>query len=65
MKKTEHPPRYFCVNPLTQKMEEVFPESEIGADELVIPIYWASARGRGQYVTVPGTEFYGPVPEAK
>ena len=55
------PPRYYSVNPVTQKMEEVFPESEIPADALVIPMYWAGDR----YVTVPGTEFYGPVPEAK
>jgi pyruvate-formate lyase-activating enzyme len=56
----QHKTRYFCENPETRKMEEVFPESEIGDDELVIPMFWG---GRLGYVTVPGTEFYGRVPE--
>jgi hypothetical protein len=55
----QHPTRYFCENPETHKFEEVFPESEIGDDELVIPMYW----GHLGYATVPGTEFYGRVPE--
>jgi hypothetical protein len=41
-------------------MEEVFPESQLGDDELVIPMYWGGLLG---YVTVPGTEFYGPIPD--
>jgi hypothetical protein len=56
----EHEIRYFCENPATRKFEEVFPESEIMDDELVIPMFWGGPLG---YVTVPGTEFYGPVPE--
>jgi len=56
----EHEIRYFCENPATHKFEEVFPESEIMDDELVIPMFWGGQLG---YVTVLGTEFYGPVPE--
>jgi hypothetical protein len=56
----QHPTRYFCENPETHRLEEVFPESEIGDDELVIPKFWGGHLG---YVTVPGTEFYGLVPE--
>ena len=56
----KHEIRYFCQNPETSKFEEVFPESEIMEDELVIPMFWGGRRG---YVTVPGTELYGPVPE--
>jgi hypothetical protein len=56
----KHPTKYFCLNQITNRFDEVFPESEIGDHELVIPKYWA---GRLGYVTVPGTEFYGPIPE--
>ena len=56
----QHPIRYFCQNPETSKFDEVFPESEIMDHELVIPMFWGGPLG---YVTVPGTEFYGPVPE--
>jgi len=55
-----HPARYFCENPETHRMQEVFPESEILDTELVIPMFWGGPLG---YVTVPGTEFYGLVPE--
>jgi hypothetical protein len=55
-----HKTRYFCENPETHKFEEVYPESEIGDNELVIPMFWA---GRLGYVTIPRTEFYGRVPE--
>jgi hypothetical protein len=54
--------RYFCENPETHEFEEVFPESEIADDELVIPMFWGGPLG---YVTVPGTEFYGRVPETR
>lgn len=57
---TEHKVRYFCENPESHKFDEVYPESEIGDDELVIPMFWG---GRLGYVTVPGTEFYGRIPE--
>ena len=56
----KHEIRYFCQNPESSKFEEVFPESEIMDDELVIPMFWGGQLG---YVTVPGTEFYGPIPE--
>jgi pyruvate-formate lyase-activating enzyme len=56
----KHEIRYFCQNPETHKFERVFPESEIADDELVVPMFWGGQLG---YVTVPGTEFYGPVPE--
>jgi pyruvate-formate lyase-activating enzyme len=56
----KHEIRYFCQNPATHKFERVFPESEIADDELVVPMFWGGQLG---YVTVPGTEFYGPVPE--
>ena len=56
----KHEIRYFCQNPATSKLEEVFPESEIMDNELVIPMFWGGQLG---YVTVPGTEFYGPIPE--
>jgi hypothetical protein len=36
----KHPTRYFCENPVTHRMEEVFPESQLGDDEPVIPMYW-------------------------
>ena len=55
-----HPTKYFCLNQITKRFDEVFPESEIGDDELVIPKFW---NGRLGYVTVPGTEFYGQIPE--
>jgi len=54
-----HKTKYFCENPETHKFE-VYPESEIGDNELVIPMFWT---GRLGYVTIPGTEFYGRVPE--
>jgi hypothetical protein len=38
----------------------VFPESEIADNEMVIPMFWGGHLG---YVSVPGTEFYGRVPE--
>jgi pyruvate-formate lyase-activating enzyme len=56
----KHEARYFCENPETHKLQEVFPESEIMDDELVIPMFWGGSLG---YVTVPGTEFYGRIPE--
>ena len=56
----KHPTRYFCENPETRKFDEVFSESEILDDEMVIPMFWGGHLG---YVTVPGTEFYGRVPE--
>jgi hypothetical protein len=56
----KHQARYFCENPETYKLEEVFPKSEIMDDELVIPMFWGGQLG---YVTVPGTEFYGRIPE--
>ena len=56
----KHRTRYFCQNPETRKLEEVFAESEIMEDELVIPMFWGGHLG---YVTVPGTEFFGPIPE--
>jgi hypothetical protein len=54
-KTNNHPARFFCENPVTHKFDEIFPESEIGENELVIPMFW----GCGKYVTIPGTEFYG------
>ena len=59
-KAPEHEVRYFCVNPATERLERVFPESEISDNELVIPMFWGGHLG---YVSVPGTEFYGRVPE--
>jgi hypothetical protein len=56
-----HATRYFCENPITHKFDEVFPESEIADTELVIPMFWAGEKIG--YATVPGTEFYGLVPE--
>ena len=41
----QHPTRYFCGNPETHRLEEVFPESEIGDDELVIPKFWGGHLG--------------------
>jgi hypothetical protein len=58
--KEAHEVRYFCENPETHEFERVFPESEIGDDELVIPMFWGSHLG---YVSVPGTEFHGRIPE--
>ena len=52
--------KYTCLNAITRRHEEVFPESEILESELVIPLFWCNAANR--YVTVPGTEFHGPVP---
>ena len=52
--------KYTCWNEMTRRHEEVFPESEVLENQLVIPLYWCSAARR--YVSVPGTEFYGPVP---
>jgi hypothetical protein len=46
--------------PATERLERVFPESEISDNELVIPMFWGGHLG---YVSVPGTEFYGRVPE--
>jgi hypothetical protein len=54
-----HPPRFYCLNPDTQKFDEVFPESEIADTKLVIPMFWTGK----MYCTVPGTEFYGHVPD--
>ena len=51
--------KYICWNEFTGRWDEVFPESQIGDHELVIPLFWG---GKG-YVSVPGTEFYGLVPE--
>ena len=56
----KHETRYFCENPETHRFERVFPESEIADSELVIPMFWGGHLG---YVSVPGTEFYGRVPE--
>jgi hypothetical protein len=56
----KHEIRYFCQSPESSKFDEVFPESEIMDDELVIPMFWGGQLG---YVTVPGTEFCGPIPE--
>jgi hypothetical protein len=59
-KAPEHEVRYFCVNPATERLERVFPESEISDNEMVIPMFWSGHLG---YVSVPDTEFYGRVPE--
>jgi hypothetical protein len=59
-KAPKHEVRYFCVNPATERLERVFPESEISDNELVIPMFWGGHLG---YVSVPGMEFYGRVPE--
>jgi hypothetical protein len=56
----KHEVRYFCENPATHRFERVFPESEIADNEMVIPMFWGGHLG---YVSVPGTEFYGRVPE--
>jgi hypothetical protein len=58
--KEKHEVRYICENPETHRFERVFPESEIADNELVIPMFWGGHLG---YVSVPGTEFYGRVPE--
>jgi len=52
--------KYTCWNPISRRHEEVFPESEILESELVIPLFWCNSAKT--YVSVPGTEFYGPVP---
>jgi hypothetical protein len=44
---------WFCLNPATEKLAEVFPESEITDDEIITPMFWDGKT----YVTVPGTEF--------
>jgi hypothetical protein len=51
---------YKAFNPITRKMEVVTPESEIGADQMVMPMFWHNESER--YMTVPGTEVYGYVP---
>ena len=63
--KTNRPAtKYMAFNELSGKYEEVFRESEIPDSVMVIPMFWCYRRGKvsGCYVTVPGTEFYGPVP---
>lgn len=52
---------YKAWNDLSRAFEEVFPESEIGSDQMVIPLYWMESINR--YCTIPGTEVYGYVPE--
>ena len=60
---TKKPVIYLALNPETLKMEQVYPESEIPQNELIYPMFWADGPHGGMYVSVPGTEFYGPVPE--
>jgi len=52
---------YTAFNPVTGKLEQVDAESELAADTMVIPLYWVAAANI--YVTVPGTETYGFVPD--
>lgn len=54
---------YIAWNPLTKKFEHVDPESEIAPDAMVIPLFWVESIQR--YVTVPGTEAYGHIPEER
>lgn len=51
---------YMAANDITRKMEIVTPESEIGANQMVVPMFWDE--GAERYMTVPGTEVYGYVP---
>jgi len=51
---------YVAFNDITRKMEIVYPESEIGESQMVMPMFWDADAER--YMTVPGTEVYGYVP---
>jgi len=55
------PTIYTAVNPITGRLERVYPESEIPPDQMVIPMFWVQSANI--YVTVPGTEVYGYIPD--
>lgn len=52
---------YTAWNHITKREEQVFAGDEIEADEMVIVWFWDKASER--YITLPGTEVYGYVPQ--
>ena len=61
MKKFQGNKIYKAYNEITRKMEIVTSESEVGTTQAVIPYFWENTYK--MYVTIPGTEVYGYVPE--